>query len=70
MAKSTVYYFNGYDIRCDQVIRSKRPAPLEAIKLFNGVPLMNTAMQVDSDRLDGNGFYVDHALASDLVANR
>lgn len=57
MPKITVYYFTGYNITTDQIIRSKRMATLEAIKTFNGTPLMETAKEVDTSDLDGNGRY-------------
>jgi hypothetical protein len=39
MPKTTVYYFIGYDIATDQMIRSKRMATRERIKRFNCSPL-------------------------------
>ena len=57
MQKVTVYYFTGYNIRTDQVIRSKRMATLETIKRFGCAPLMDTAKDVDASTLDAEGRY-------------
>jgi hypothetical protein len=57
MPKVTVYCFTGYHINTDQTINSKHMATLEAIKKSSGVPLMETAKEVDASELDGNGFY-------------
>jgi hypothetical protein len=57
MPKTTVYYFIGYDIANDQMIRSKRMATRERIKRFNCSPLNDTAKEVDTSELDDNGFY-------------
>ena len=57
MPKTTVYYFIGYDIATDQMIRSKRMATRERIKSFNYSPLNQTAKEVDTSELDDNGFY-------------
>jgi hypothetical protein len=57
MPKITVYYFTGYDIATDQMIRSKRMATRERIKRFNCSPLNQTAKEVDTSELDDNGLY-------------
>jgi hypothetical protein len=57
MPKTTVYYFIGYDIATDKMIRSKRMATRERIKRFNFSPLNETAIEVDTSELDDNGFY-------------
>lgn len=57
MPKTTVYYFIGYDIATDQMIRSKRMATRERIKRFNCSPLNQTAKEVDTSELDDNGLY-------------
>ena len=57
MPKITVYYFIGYDIATDQMIRSKRMATREKIKSFGCSPLNQTAKEVDTSELDDNGFY-------------
>ena len=57
MPKITVYYFTGYDIVTDQIIRSKRMASRERIRRFNCSPLNHTAKEVDTSELDDNGFY-------------
>jgi hypothetical protein len=57
MPKTTVYYFIGYDIATDQMIRSKRMASRETIRRFNYKPLNHTAKEVNTSELDDNGFY-------------
>lgn len=56
MNKITVFYFKCYDIQSDEMIRSKRPATLEAIKRCNGTPIQESAQEVDSSVLDSEGF--------------
>ena len=58
MATVTVYYFTQYDINADEKVRSTRPATLEAIaKIEDAIVLEETAQEVDTAQLDGNGFY-------------
>lgn len=57
MQKITVYYFTDYHIITDNVIRSHRMATLDAIKRFDGTPLIETAKEVDPSELDDNGLY-------------
>jgi hypothetical protein len=57
MPKATVYYFKRWDMNVGQMVPSKRMATLKAIKDLGGVPLMETAKEVDASELDGNGFY-------------
>jgi hypothetical protein len=58
MATVTVYYFTHYDINADEKVRSARPATLEAIaKIEDAIVLEETAQEVDTAQLDGNGFY-------------
>lgn len=58
MQKTTVYYFNRYDIKTDNTVRSKRPATREAIAACDGVAIEDTAQEVEVSRLDGNGFLI------------
>lgn len=58
MQKVTVYYFTCYDIRSDEILRSKRPATLEAITRCKGEVLKDTAQEVDASSLDDNGFLI------------
>jgi hypothetical protein len=51
----TVYYFAMYDINADKIVGSRRPATLDAIKRFGGIPLMDTAQVVDPSRIDDIG---------------
>ncbi|MGD0489110.1 MAG: hypothetical protein ABSB94_18225 [Syntrophorhabdales bacterium] len=58
MSKVTVYYFKGYDIISDQMLRSKRMATLEWIKenpCFGA--LVETAKEIDTSTLDADGLY-------------
>lgn len=57
MQKVAVYFFTGYQISTDRILRSKRMATLEAIKNFGCVPLMDTAKEVFTHELDDNGLY-------------
>jgi hypothetical protein len=57
MQKVTVYFFTGYQISTDKIIRSKRMATLEAIKKFGCTPIMDTAKEVYTHELDDNGRY-------------
>jgi hypothetical protein len=58
MAKVTVYYFTEYNIVTDEKVRSARPATLETIaQIENAIVLEETAQEVDTSQLDGNGFY-------------
>ena len=58
MARVMVYYFTQYNIVTDETVHSARPATLEAIgKIENAIVLEETAQEVDTSRLDGDGFY-------------
>ena len=57
MPKVTVYCFTGYDHTSGQTVSAQRMATLETIKELKGTPLMETAKEVDTSELDGNGFY-------------
>ena len=57
MAKVTVYFFTGYDIRGDEVLQSKSMATLDNIMIYCGKPLMHTGLEVDDSELNENGFY-------------
>lgn len=57
MPKTMVYCFTVFDIKQGENIMAKRMATLEAIKSANGVPLMDTAKEVDISELDDNGHY-------------
>ena len=56
MKSVTVYFFEKYDIKTDQSVRSKRPATLEAITRVDGQAIMATALEIEETELDGNGF--------------
>ena len=57
MPKATVYCFRKFDINKGENVTSKYMATLEAIKGFEGVPLTETAKEVDVSELDDNGRY-------------
>lgn len=57
MPKVTVCYFTKYDIKSDEMIRSKRMATLEKIAELHAVPLRGNDKEVDTSDLDPNGFY-------------
>ena len=57
MAKIRVFYFRGYDADSHLVVRSKRPATLGAINKVGGDPIMDSGIDVNTDQLDGEGFY-------------
>jgi hypothetical protein len=56
MKKVTVFYFECYDTRSDEMVRSKRPATRAAIARCKGVAIEEIAKEVDESWLDGNGF--------------
>lgn len=56
MNKITVFYFKCYDVQSDEMLRSKRPATVEAIKRCNGTPIQEPAQDVDASALDSEGF--------------
>ena len=51
-----VYYFTKYDVDTDKQVTSQRPGTLEAIASAGGEPILDTRQEVESARLDGNGF--------------
>ena len=58
MSKVTVYYFKGYDIISDQILRSKRMATLEWIKENRCfAALIETAKEIHISALDADGLY-------------
>ena len=57
MPKTTVYQFTKFDISQGKNIVAMRMATLEAIKLFEGTPVMDTAKEVDETEVDENGRY-------------
>ena len=58
MASVLVYNFTQYNIVTDETVHSARPATLEAIaNIDNAIVLEETAQEVDTCRLDGDGFY-------------
>ena len=57
MSKVSVYRFKRYDINSDEHLSSSTYATLEAIKQFGCIPLLETAIQIEESKLDGNGKY-------------
>jgi hypothetical protein len=56
MATVTLYYFEGYDFRDDQVVRSRRPATMEFIQRHHFQPLTDNPVEVDTSQVDAEGF--------------
>jgi len=57
--KQTVYYYTFLNDQ-GETVRPRRPGTLEAImhtSLARATPLMGTALEVDADDLDEEGFY-------------
>jgi hypothetical protein len=55
----TVYYYTYINDK-GQPVRPRRPGTLEAIKnmrIASATPLMSTALEVDENDLDEDGFY-------------
>jgi hypothetical protein len=56
MPKTTVYYFEKYDIPTHIMTRSSRPATIQAIAKAQGKTLKKTAQEVDASRIDAEGY--------------
>ena len=57
--KQTVYYYTCINDK-GETVRPRRPGTLAAIthtSLARATPLMGTALEVDADDLDEDGFY-------------
>ena len=52
----TVFSFTVYDIKTDARVLSPRKGTLEEIASVNGVVIERTAVEVQAQQLDGNGF--------------
>ena len=50
-----LYYFEGYDLAADRVIRSTRPATREFIERFHVQPVEDNCMEVDAAQVDAFG---------------
>lgn len=59
--KVTVYKFEVYDIINDKIVVPNRMATMEFIKRINSVPLMDTAKDVNSSDVDGDGRYKNNS---------
>jgi hypothetical protein len=57
MSKARVYYFKGYDINSDRILRSKRMATLKWIKENRFAAIMETGKEIDTSALDADGLY-------------
>jgi hypothetical protein len=65
MEKVTVYDFEAFDIVEGEMVRSQRPATLEAIARIQKANLLEeTAQEVDASQVDGNGFYTSQTGSS------
>jgi hypothetical protein len=65
MARVALFFFTMYDINADKIVRSRRPATLDAIRKFGGTPIMETEQHLDSSKVDDDGL-----LKIDLYENR
>lgn len=50
-----LYYFEGYDIAHDRVVRSSRPATREFIARFHFQPVEENSVEVDAGQVDAFG---------------
>ena len=57
MGKITVYHFRNYNHDTRQQETSQRPATLSAIKRARATPIPETALEVDEEDVDPDGFY-------------
>ena len=56
MATATVYCFYTYRYPGDERFHWPRAATLKTIESLDGVPLKDTALEIDPDKLDAGGF--------------
>jgi hypothetical protein len=56
MKTVSVFYFEKYDIVSDQVVRSKRPATLDAIRRIDCYPIVDSEEELNAENLDELGF--------------
>jgi hypothetical protein len=56
MQQVAVYYFKIYDINTTEILCQPQPATRDAIVSLGCTPIEETAQEVDSSQLDGNGF--------------
>ena len=50
-----LYYFEGYDLGEDRVVRSTRPATREFIERFHFQPVEENSVEVDAAQVDAFG---------------
>lgn len=50
-----LYYFEGYDLAQDRVVRSSRPATREFIERFHLHPIEDNCVDVDPAQVDAFG---------------
>lgn len=56
MGVKTVYCFYTYDCGSGRMVHSARAAILDTIERLDGVPLKETALEVDEENVDRHGF--------------
>jgi hypothetical protein len=56
MGTRTVYCFQFYDPGSGKLVHSPRAATMERIERMDGVPMKETAIEVDMAMVDANGF--------------
>ena len=60
MPTCTVYCFDFYDAD-GRLVHSQRAATLDCIERMDGMPIKETALQVDASQVDANGFLLGRA---------
>ena len=50
-----LFYFEGYDLASDRVVRSTRPATREFIERFHLHPIEDNSVEVDAAQVDAFG---------------
>jgi len=50
-----LFYFEGYDLAADRIVRSSRPATREFIERFHFQPLDDNSVEVDASQVDAFG---------------
>ena len=67
MATRTVYCFDFYPLGSEQPVHSPRAATIDRIDRMDGVPIEETALEVDAPMVDANGFLLGPHTCSHVV---
>jgi hypothetical protein len=62
MEKVLVYFFMGYDITKDKMVKSKSRATLDFINKHNFHPILGSDKYVETKKLDENSLYHEHCV--------